>query len=193
VTDRRRTFGPVVALGLAAGILATFAGSRPWVRGFDAAPGGSALLPDTSDAGEMPLASALGLVVLACWGVLLVTRGVGRRVVATLALLVSVGLAVTVVVGSLTLEDQVFEAMREAGALSDTLGTELTPWFWVASLAGPASVVLTFLAVAWCPAWPEMGSRYDAPGAAGAQTDREGERSNIDLWKSLDEGRDPTA
>ena len=36
------------------------------------------------DAGEMPLAAALGLVVLACWGVVLVTRGRVRRAVAVL-------------------------------------------------------------------------------------------------------------
>jgi uncharacterized membrane protein (TIGR02234 family) len=191
VSDRRRTFGPVVALGLAAGTLAAVAGNRPWVNGFDAAPGGAALLPDTSEAGEMPVANALGLVVLACWGVVLVTRGVVRRLVAVLALLASSGMAVTVVAGFLTLQDQVLAAMREAGARSDTLGTELTPWWWAAALAALASVALTALAVAWCPAWPEMGSRYDAPGAAHGQTDDD--PSNLDLWKSLDEGRDPTA
>ena len=39
----------------------------------------------------VPLAGALALVLLACWGVLLVTRARIRRVVAGLALLVAVG------------------------------------------------------------------------------------------------------
>jgi hypothetical protein len=192
VTDRRRTFGPVVVLGLAAATLAAVAGARTWVRGFDASAAGNALLPDTSEAGEMPLAAALGLVVLACWGVVLVTRGVVRRAVAVVGVLGSLGIGATVVVGFLTLQDRVFEAMREAGTGSDTLGTELAPWFWVAALAGLLCVLTTALAVAWCPAWPEMGSRYDAPGAPGAG-EPQGDRSNLDLWKSLDEGRDPTA
>jgi hypothetical protein len=32
-----------------------------------------------------------------------------------------------------------------------------------------------------------MSSRYDAPGAEPAEI-----RSDTDLWKALDEGRDPT-
>jgi hypothetical protein len=43
------------------------------------------------------------------------------------------------------------------------------------------------------PAWPEMGSRYDAPGAAEQETAPPEERSSLDLWRSLDEGQDPTA
>jgi len=194
-TDRRGTFVPVVGAGLAAAALAAVAGARPWVAGFDAAPGGNALLPDTSGVGEMPLANALSLVLLACWGVLLVTRGVVRRAVAVLATVTSLGLAAAVVVGVTTLEDSVFEAMRGSGTGSDTLGTELTGWFWVAAVAAVVSVVAAVLAAAWCPAWPEMGSRYDAPGAAGpaaAEVPPE-DRTNLDLWKQLDEGRDPTA
>ena len=65
-------------------------------------------------------------------------------------------------------------------------------------MAAVTSVVLVVagaLAVAWCPAWPEMGSRYDAPGAAGeaAPAVPAEEQTNLDLWKQLDEGRDPTA
>ena len=194
-SDRRRTFVPVVGVGVLAGILASLAGARAWVTGFDAAPGGAPLLPDTTEAGEMPLAAALSLVVLACWGVLLVTRGVVRRAVAALSVVASLGFAATVVVGFSSLQDQVAEAMRESGATSDTLGTELTAWFWVAAVSAVVLVVAGALAVAWCPAWPEMGSRYDAPGSAEEPADDVplAERSNLDLWKQLDEGRDPTA
>ncbi len=51
-------------------------------------------------------------------------------------------------------------------------------------------------AVRLAPQWPEMGSRYDAPtsaAAAGAVVARPvAEQSNLDLWRSLDEGHDPT-
>jgi uncharacterized membrane protein (TIGR02234 family) len=194
-TDRRGTFLPVVGVGVLAGALAALAGARAWVTGSDASPSRSPLLPTTADAGEMPLAAALSLVVLACWGVLLVTRGLVRRAVAVLCVVASLGFAATVAVGFAILPDQVAEALREAGATSDTLGTELTAWFWVAVVAAVVLVVTGALAVAWCPAWPEMGSRYDAPGAAGEPADDvpPEERSNLDLWKQLDEGRDPTA
>ena len=55
------------------------------------------------------------------------------------------------------------------------------------------------LAVAWrlAPGWPEMGSRYDAPSGGGAARGeaaraREAPRTDLDTWRALDEGRDPT-
>jgi uncharacterized membrane protein (TIGR02234 family) len=193
VPDRRRTFAPVVGAGIAAGALAAVAGARPWVTGSEAAPAATPLLPATADAGEMPLAAALSLVVLACWGVLLVTRGLVRRAVAALSVVCALGLAVTVVVGLTSLDDRVLEAMRESGAGGDTLGTDLTGWAWAAAVSAVVLVGAGTLAVAWCPAWPEMGRRYDAPGSAVPDDVPAEERTNLDLWKQLDEGRDPTA
>jgi uncharacterized membrane protein (TIGR02234 family) len=191
--DRPRTFGPVVALGLVAGALAAYAGTRPWF--VDLAADGPT--PDPLDviaeAGSSPLATPVALVVLASWGVVLVTRGRARRAVAGLALLAALGLVVTVVVGFRSLPDAVADAVRDAGVRFDDVGGSATdPWFWVAGTAAVASVVAAALAVAWCPQWPEMGSRYDAPGAARERVPPE-EQSHLDLWKSMDEGRDPTA
>jgi uncharacterized membrane protein (TIGR02234 family) len=192
--DRRRTFVPVVGAGVAAGLLAAVAGARPWFTGEDAGSSHTPLLPDVEQAGEMPLAAAVSLVVLAGWGVVLVTRGRVRRAAAGLAFLGAVGLVATVVAGWVTLPDQVSEAVRSSVA-TDTSGSQPTGWFWAAAVSAVVLVAAGALAVAWCPAWPEMGSRYDAPGAAGrpAEDVPPGERTNLDLWKQLDEGRDPTA
>ncbi len=197
---RRRTFGPVVLAGLAAGALGTVAANNAWVVDAGAPASGDPVpgiaVPDTvAAAGEMPLALALSLVLLAAWGVVLVTRGRVRRAVSGLALLAAGGLLATVVTGFVTLEDRVADAILEQGAASDVPTTEFTAWFWAAAVAAVVSVVATALAVAWAPAWPEMGSRYDAPGAGPEDEPAEvppGERSNLDLWKSMDEGRDPT-
>ena len=187
--EPRATFVPVVGLGLAAGTLAAVAGAQPWVVD-TSLPAGSDPLGLVADAGEMPLALALSLVVLACWGVLLVTRRAVRRVVAVLALLVAVGLVVTVVVGMFTLSDQVLEAVPEgAGRTGDTA---ITGWAWAAAAGALLSVVSTALAVLWAGHWPEMGSRYDAPGGAGDSEAMPEDPSSLDLWKSIDEGRDPT-
>ncbi len=99
------------------------------------------------------------------------------------------------VTGFVTLEDRVADAILEQGSTSDVVATEFTVWFWAAAVAAVVSVVAASLAVAWSPAWPEMGSRYDAPGTGPEDTPTEvppGERSNLDLWKSMDEGHDPT-
>jgi uncharacterized membrane protein (TIGR02234 family) len=193
MTERRRTFGPVVALGLVAGALAAYAGSRPWFVD----PTADGPTPDPLDrivdAGSSPLATPVALVLLASWGVVLVTRGRVRRAVAGLALLAALGVTATVVAGFVTLQDPVSEAVREASARFDDVGGSAAgPWFWVAAVAALASVVAAALAVAWCPQWPEMGSRYDAPGGSRDDVPAE-EQSHLDLWKSMDQGRDPTA
>ena len=53
------------------------------------------------------------------------------------------------------------------------------------------AVVPAVLAVRLVPSWPEMGSRYDAPGTPAPATEPEPTREQ-DLWAALDEGRDPT-
>ena len=188
--EPRRTFGPVLVLGLASGTLAAVAGTKPWVVGAD----GSA--PDplglVADAGEMPLGLALALVLLACWGVLLVSRGAVRRLVAGLGLLAALGLAATVGVAFFTLPDQVSAAQRAALPTEDVFGSTISGWYVVAAVSAVISVVTTALAVWWAPAWPEMGRRYDAPGSTRGSEPTAEEPSSLDLWKSIDEGRDPT-
>lgn len=184
----RRSFGPVLLLGLAGSGLAAVAGSKPWAaldddRGVATVAGGAP--------GEMPLAGALALVVLACWGVLLVTRGVVRRAVAALAVLAALGTLAAVIVGW----SQTTEGLRDQVVLlTGDPQVSHTAWWWVALAGTVVSLVASALAVRLTPQWPEMGRRYDAPAAA-AVTDLEAapeEQSNLDLWKALDEGHDPT-
>lgn len=195
VRDRRRTFGPVVLAGLASAVLVAVAANQPWVTG---SAGGI----DTSGDDDLtsvlrldavqqsPLAAALALLVLACWGVLLVTRGLFRRGVAVLAVLTALALVVTTVLARGSLQDSLGEALRQAAAAESAEVS--TTWWWWAALAGSIlTVVASCAAVALVPAWPEMGTRYDAPGQGGRPV-REPE-TNLDIWKALDEGQDPTA
>ena len=68
--------------------------------------------------------------------------------------------------------------------------------------APATSVDAPVLAVRLVPTWPEMGRRYDAPAdatpdrtevAAQEPGEEPGQQENLDLWKAMDEGRDPTA
>ncbi|WP_244927616.1 Trp biosynthesis-associated membrane protein [Nocardioides sp. W7] len=192
----RRSFGPVVLLGLAGAALAAVAGSKPWVD-WDAertvsgdTPLAGYSLSDT--AGEVPLAGALALVVLACWGVVLVTRGLVRRVVTVLGLLASLGLLATTLLGYGPAAD----GIRDAFAGYDE-GPDVgrTVWFWAALVGALVCVATSALAVRLVSRWPEMGRRYDAPAAAAVADRPEAapeEQSSLELWKALDEGRDPT-
>ena len=189
----RRTFAPVVLLGLVGGGLAAVAGNKPWAEGQGAAAQRLAAVPVATDPGEMPAAGALALVVLACWGVVLVTRGRVRRAVTVLGAVASVGLLVTVVTGWSSVVDSLRSDYTDVG-ITD-VAIDHTAWFWAAAVGAVLSVVATVLAVRWAPAWPEMGSRYDAPTGERAEPEPVDpvEQSSLDLWKAMDEGRDPTA
>ena len=189
----RRTFGPVVLLGMASAGLAALAGSRAWV-GFDVAKD-----PDTGSGGaysstigisltglpEAPLVAALAFVVLASWGVLLVTRGRVRRGMAVLAVVASAGMLVAAVVALVTTPDSLRDTFAE---LQVPVDVHRTAWPWVGVAASLVACVAAVLAWRLVPSWPEMGSRYDAPGAAHEPQ----EETSLDLWRALDHGRDPT-
>jgi hypothetical protein len=167
---RRRTFGPVVLLGLLAAGLTAIAGNNPVAEADSVGT-----FRVTYDA-DLPLATALGLVVLACWGVVLVTRGWVRRAVAVLGVVASAGALATVLAGWSQVPDQLREELGQVGSTGPAVSH--TAWYWLALLGAVLSLVATALAVLLTPSWPEMGSRYDAPVAAAPATD---------------EGRDPTA
>lgn len=191
----RTGFAPVVLAGLASGALAAVAGTRAWVEGTsgqlstetagDAAVVGSAV---AAGIGEMPLAGALSLVVLAGWGVVLVTRGRFRRTVAGVAALAAAGLLVTTVWALFTLQDSVADQLTTASG-ADTADVHYTGWYAAACVAAVGCVLTTLLAVRLVPRWPEMGRRYDAPAGEAAAVDPQG---NLEIWKALDEGHDPT-
>ncbi len=187
--SERRTFGPVVLLGLATAGLAAVASAKPWI-GTGVEGGGDATMTALDAGTRYPLASALSFVLLAAWGVLLVTRGAVRRAFAVVALLASVALVVAVVVAYVTLPDTVRDSYDQLmGRGSGDEG--FTGWFWTAAVCAVLSVVPAALAVRLVPTWPEMGSRYDAPGSREPSTEETPTREQ-DLWAALDEGRDPT-
>jgi hypothetical protein len=183
VPEPRRLFGPTVLAGLAGAGLAAFAGGRAWAS--PDATGGTAALVDRSG-GHVSLAAALGLVALACWGVLLVTRAVVRRVVAALGVVACAGLVVTSALGRASALDSARAATLNLGVTG--VGVHTTAWWWVGLLTSLVALAAAVLAVRLCPRWPEMGSRYDAPVARPAAEDM----SEVDLWRAIDQGHDPT-
>ncbi|WP_408899181.1 Trp biosynthesis-associated membrane protein [Nocardioides sp. R1-1] len=203
---RRRTFGPVALVGIAASGFAAVAGHREMLSIPEAtltAAGG--LAPTLQERSvEFPLAGASALVALAAWGVLLVTRRLVRRAAAVLALVASVGMLVVVVVGGFVQDgDAAADLAARLGLNAAAVEVDRTAWLWVALACSVVAMLAAGAAVRLVPSWPEMGSRYDAPtagttaGGAAATPAASGadpaEQSNLDLWKSLDEGHDPTA
>jgi uncharacterized membrane protein (TIGR02234 family) len=186
MAEGRRRFAAVVLLGLASAGLAAVAGNRAWVEWTGRSEGEGSILTITGDdSATVPLGGALALVLLACWGVVLVTRGRVRRVVAGAAVLTSVGMVTTAVLGYRSATDGLRDELTRLDA-DPTTGS--TAWFWVYLTCSVVAVVATLAAVRLVPSWPEMGSRYDAPGTAPPPR----EETSLDLWRALDDGRDPT-
>lgn len=187
----RRTFGPAVLVGLAAGTLVAVAGNQAWAKAAEGQGIGDEVAAVAVAVGEAkaPLATALALVVLASWGVLLVTRGRFRRVMSWFAAVAALGLMVAVVAGVLAAPDAVASAYEPYGLAE--VEVQRTAWSWVALVGAMLALGAAALAVRDVASWPQMGKRYDAPGA-GEPEPEPGERSNLDLWKAMDEGRDPT-
>lgn len=183
MAEARRTFGPVVLLGLLAAAALAFAGSQPWFGVDDTSLSCEAPCVGISieDAGTVPAANALALVALACWGVVLVTRGRFRRVVSILGLLTAAGALVSVVVSYPTIPDDVREVAERYS--SEVVEVGPTGWYWIGAVAAVGLLVAWLAAVRFVGQWPEMGRRYDAP--ADAPPD--------DLWKAIDQGHDPTS
>jgi uncharacterized membrane protein (TIGR02234 family) len=195
-TRDRRTFGPVVLLGLAGAGLAAVAASKAWVAGSSsAAVTSGAMSFGAGDHGESPLALALALVLLATWGVVLVTRGRFRLVVAVLGAAAALGFAVTTAAAPWQLRDSLERAILEATGAPER-DISVTAWWWAAVVASVLACVASAACVRWVRHWPEMGAKYDNPAGSGVAEDA-GDApvptENIDIWKALDEGRDPTA
>lgn len=182
---RARSFAPTVLLGLGGATLAAVAAAQEWATARGTATGvpvsGSATGAESS-----PQALALALVALAGWGVVLVLRGRVRIVVAVVGLVASAGVLATVATGSGDARSAAREAVTASGATSAVLSAAVTGWYWAAGVGALLSLLAFAVAAVRAARWPAMGARYDAPTAPTPVQDR-------DLWRALDEGRDPTA
>lgn len=185
----RRLFGPTVLAGLASGTLSAVAGTRAAVS-IDADPDAVALVTAGTTAGDaltMPLVTSLALVVLAAWGVVLVTRSRVRRLAAGLALLASLGALAAAAVAQGQLRGTVEDSLAQVGA---TGGAGVTGWYLGALVGTLVMSATAGLAVRHVKDWPEMGQRYDAPAGTSAATRTTD--GSLDLWKAIDQGLDPT-
>lgn len=183
--SRDRSYAATVATGLAAAGLAAVSSARTWATTrADAA--GLEVEASVTGAETQPLAPALALVALAAWGVVLVIRGRLRRAVAVVGLLASLGVLVAVVAGFGGAQDDALAAAVARGATGDTFSTSLSVWYYLTAVGAALAAVAFAVAVARAPRWPAMGTKYDAPAARAPAADE-------DMWRALDEGRDPTS
>lgn len=188
--------GPTAVVGLAGSGLAAVASAQVWGRARVTEP---ALRVVEARGGDVvPVALPLALVSLAAWGAVLVLRKRGRRVVSVVGLAAALGVVLAVVTGV----GEVGGTLRDlvSAASPGDVTTDTTAWPYAAGVGALLAAVAFVIALRAAATWPEMSSRYDSPaagpgagGAGGSQGSGGDEASSGDLWKALDEGRDPTA
>lgn len=182
----RKTFGPVLGIGVAAAALAAVAAAKPWaVLGKTDAHAAARWV---AEGAEVPLASALALAALASWGAILVTRGRLRRGVAMVGTVIALGSLATACVEFGRAPSALRQAAEQSLGFSLVAAPQLSGWFWVALIADTVLVVALAIAVRDIPSWPTMSSRYDAPERPQPSRNE----TTLDVWKALDRGEDPT-
>ena len=189
--NARRLYAPVVLGTLAAGGLAFFAASRTWAHVRVATDGLPSDSVDVTGADAQPLVSALALVVVTAALAVLAASPRLRRAVGVFTVLVAVTAAVTVLLGGSSLDNAVDHAVEASPAYTGTGDHDFTTsaWKYVTAIAFVIAAVLGAVTAKLGATWPTMSGRYDAPAARPAVTAPE---SDAEMWKALDEGRDPT-
>jgi uncharacterized membrane protein (TIGR02234 family) len=95
--------------------------------------------------------------------------------------------------------DDAVAAVAAKGGSGDAVHASLTGWYFVCGVGAVLTLAAFAVAVVASPGWPAMGTRYDAPGArpaaspAGSGGGIAEPATERDMWRALDDGRDPTA
>lgn len=190
--SRRGLYGPTLVLGLASALGVVVGASRPWLRATATVPGLPTIHASVSGADLVPLAGALGVAMLAAFGAVVATRGVVRRLLG-LAVLVAAVVVLVVSVRPSGATDQLMAGLSARGWSGGDYSTQTTAWRWLVVAGAVAAGAAGALTAAFGNQWAVMGARYDAPTPLGGATEQRAEDlSEIDVWRALDGGRDPT-
>ena len=186
-----RLYAPVVLGTLAAGGLSFFAASRTWAHLRIATDGLPSDSVDVTGADAQPLVSALALVVVTAALAVLAASPRLRRVVGGFTVVVALIAAALVLLGGSSLDHAVGHAVEASPAFTGTGDHDFTTsaWKYVTALGFVLAAFLGGVTARFGAMWPTMSSRYDAPAARPSVTAPE---SDAEMWKALDEGRDPT-
>jgi uncharacterized membrane protein (TIGR02234 family) len=189
-------YGPTLVVGLAGAMAMTVGVAKPWVTATARQSGLPQIEVTVSGANLAPLSGALGVVVLAAFGAVVATRGWVRR-----------GLGVLIVLASLVVLVSALHPPGATGALEDALTTKgwtggaydtgTAVWRWLALVGSVASILAGLAISLYGGRWATMGAAYDAPGRPqDAVPKRQRDpvaSSEADVWREIDEGRDPTS
>lgn len=187
----RRLYAPVLLGTLAAGGLAFFAASRTWAHVQIATDGLPSDSVDVTGSEGQPLVPALAVVLVTAALAVLASSPRVRQGVGVVTVLVAVAGVAAVLLGGSTLDDAVRAAVEKSPAYTGDGGRDFTTsgWKYVTVLGFVLAALLGAVTARFGATWPTMGSRFEAPAARPAVA---APQSDAEMWKALDEGRDPT-
>jgi uncharacterized membrane protein (TIGR02234 family) len=178
----------ITALGLLAfgAVIVLTAAGRRWGSAEVAEGSGSTAARRLYASGSDVSGGLPALALLALAGVLAVvaTRGVARRGVGVV--LVLVGVLVIVLAATGDLSGALDAAARTASGVSSARAGDAsaTPWRWVCVFGGLLVTAAGALAGVRSSGWPALGARYERGTPRTARP--------LDAWSALDRGIDPT-
>lgn len=186
-------YAPTLVLGLLGAVALTVGVSKPWLTATAKQSSLPTLHAEVTGADLAPIAGALGFVVLAAFGAVIATRGWVRRALGVL-IVVAAAVVLVAAIDPPGGTDSLRDGLTAKGWTSGSFDTATTWWRWL-TIVGAIVCILAGLAVAaYGGRWATMGSTYDAPHprpAADVVPPAE-DLSEAELWREIDQGRDPT-
>ena len=171
--------------GLLGGVLALVMAAQPWWR----ATGEGVRVTFTGTETTAGLGSALGVVALAGWLLILVLRTRGRRLVGLLLALTGAGIAVVGVWGLRPSEAAVRTQVRQV-SLADQFALEATGWSYGYAVTGLIVLAGGLLVAGTAAHWPRPADRFTRSTAVAAATTAEDDPAAV--WRAQDAGMGPT-
>lgn len=168
------------------------AATKPWIRATASVANLPTIHASASGADLVPVAGALGVAMLAAFGAVVATRGLVRRLLG-----IAVLIAALVVIAASLRPDGATVVLTDGLAARGWSGgdytSDTTLWRWLAVASAVVAGLAGSLTAAYGDRWAEMGSRYDAPVREKPAVERRPEDlTETDVWRAIDQGRDPT-
>jgi uncharacterized membrane protein (TIGR02234 family) len=188
-------YAPSLLLGLLGAVGMTVGVARPWAAATAHQRGVPPIEASVTGADLVPLAGALGVVVLAAFGAVIATRGWVRRGLGVLIAIASVVVLVCALhpAGA---GQALEEGLSNKGWTGGDYTTSTPAWRWVVLAA---SFVCAFAGAAVARLggrWSTMGKEYDVPATTQRPQDSTAASgdamSEAEVWREIDQGRDPT-
>jgi len=189
----RGGYAATILVGLAASGLCALAVARPWARATASVRGLPPIEASVDGADVAPVAAALAVVCLAGFGAVIATRGWVRRALGVVIVVCAVVVVVVAVVpesATALLED----ALSARGWSGGGYDRSVTAWRVAAAASGVVVMAAGAIVTRFAADWATMGTRYDSPSESrrASQPTADEPMSDAAMWRSLDDGGDPT-